>query len=587
MAVQRTLAELNNCLPRDITGSLSPQVYPGFTYLLKQAEEALYPGRYVPTGPTSRCGLFVQPLASPLLVERSEPTIYVTQLVAGLTNALVVLSSTAEDGEIEVRISVGDSCLALERAQMVLDATWETLNTGHWKEVALYQRQVYTAAGLIKIMALLQVHQNDVSQSKRSYLSVLKESLETADMSLLLGAPLAVLDGKSMIKAAQILSSALSTLSSNRTNDNRAADLQVSVIKTAQILSSALSTLSSDRTSDNCAAQILSSALSTLSSDRTSDNCAADLQTVESDSPSVKPLSGAVTLETTATGSGSEHARITAEARELSSSSRREPRGSAPQVPGVKGEAVPSAEKPSLERFRADYFSKRLPVKLTECIVFFSGCMDHWPALSRWQDLNYIKMAAGPRTVPIELGDHYVSPDWSQKLMTVSEFVDKHVLKEGGGLEVGYLAQHQLFDQVPELKADIREPDYCCISDDLDDDGEIEETDINAWFGPKGTLSPLHTDPKHNLLAQVVGEKRLLLYSPVDSPHLYPHDGSLLNNTAQVDPEEPDYQTYPDFEKAMAWECNLRPGEMLYIPPKWWHHVRSLSTSFSVSFWWT
>nr|CAD7580873.1 unnamed protein product [Timema californicum] len=123
MAVQRTLAELNNCLPRDITGSLSPRVYPGFTYLLKQAEEALYSGRYAPTGPTSRYGLFVQPLASPLLVERSEPTIYVTH----------------------------DSCLALERAQMVLDATWETLNTGHWKEVPLYQRQVYTAAGLIKV----------------------------------------------------------------------------------------------------------------------------------------------------------------------------------------------------------------------------------------------------------------------------------------------------------------------------------------------------------------------------------------------------------------------------------------------------
>lgn len=30
----------------------------------------------------------------------------------------------------------------------------------------------------------------------------------------------------------------------------------------------------------------------------------------------------------------------------------------------------------------------------------------------------------------------------------------------------------------------------------------------------------------------------------------------------------------------------LGPGQMLYIPPGWWHFVRSLSTSFSVSFWW-
>ncbi|XP_013196335.2 lysine-specific demethylase 8 isoform X2 [Amyelois transitella] len=113
-----------------------------------------------------------------------------------------------------------------------------------------------------------------------------------------------------------------------------------------------------------------------------------------------------------------------------------------------------------------------------------------------------------------------------------------------------------------------------------------EPVDIMAWFGPKGTVSALHHDPKKNLLTQVVGTKQLFLFSPNDTPYLYPHSHELLNNTAQVDPREPDLEKFPNYKEATAYHCILSPGQMLYIPPKWWHFVESLSISFSVSFWW-
>lgn len=205
--------------------------------------------------------------------------------------------------------------------------------------------------------------------------------------------------------------------------------------------------------------------------------------------------------------------------------------------------------------------------------------MDHWPACSKWS-IEYVRSVAGHRTVPVEVGAHYVDPEWSQTLMTLSDFIDTFVSrKRDKESNVGYLAQHPLFDQIPELRKDIREPEYCCL-------GENEDVEVNAWFGPGGTVSPLHHDPKHNFLAQVVGQKRVLLYSPEDTKYLYPHPTRLLSNTSSVDPENPDFQTHPEYKNAKGWECLLEEGEMLYIPPTWWHHVRALSTSFSVSFWW-
>ncbi|XP_076239959.1 jumonji C domain-containing protein 5 isoform X2 [Calliopsis andreniformis] len=230
--------------------------------------------------------------------------------------------------------------------------------------------------------------------------------------------------------------------------------------------------------------------------------------------------------------------------------------------------------QPSMELFYREIFMPKVPALLKDCIK-------HWKALERWQDLNYLSKVAGNRTVPIEIGSRYTDEDWSQQLLNFSEFLQKHVLEKTD--KVGYLAQHQLFNQVPELKDDFMVPEYCNFTDN---DDEVEPPDINAWFGPGGTVSPLHFDPKNNFLCQVFGYKRVILYHPEDTAYLYPYDTRLLNNTAQVDPLNPDYKKWPNFTKAKGWMCYLKPGNMLYIPPKWWHHVTALTPSFSISFWW-
>ncbi|TRZ04301.1 hypothetical protein DNTS_003241 [Danionella cerebrum] len=218
---------------------------------------------------------------------------------------------------------------------------------------------------------------------------------------------------------------------------------------------------------------------------------------------------------------------------------------------------------PSLEHFRKEFLDPQKP-------VIIEGTTTHWPAFTEhpWS-IDYLRTIAGYRTVPIEVGSKYTDEDWSQKLTTVNEFIDHYVIgtAEDG---VGYLAQHQLFDQarynfkIPELKEDIRIPDYCCLGE-----GDEDDITINAWFGPAGTISPLHQDPQQNFLAQVVGRKYIRLYSPEETP----------NN--------PDLEKFPAFSQAPYQECVLGPGDVLFIPLKHWHYVRSLELSFSVSFWWS
>jgi lysine-specific demethylase 8 len=196
--------------------------------------------------------------------------------------------------------------------------------------------------------------------------------------------------------------------------------------------------------------------------------------------------------------------------------------------------------------------------------------------------------------------------------MPLARFLAAHVTGAGGSGDAapaaaarGYLAQHALFEQVPALRADICTPDYCSLGH-----GALHA--VNAWLGPASTVTPLHHDPHHNILAQVVGAKYVRLYAPGagGSGALYPHATGHCTNTSRVDVGAPDAAAFPRFAAAPFVDVELcageargacaarhpapppasaadsRPWQALYIPPGWWHYVLARTSSFSVSFWW-
>lgn len=250
--------------------------------------------------------------------------------------------------------------------------------------------------------------------------------------------------------------------------------------------------------------------------------------------------------------------------------------------------------------------------------IIIPGIMAAWPASSLWQNPTYLMRVTlgGRRVVPVEVGKSYLDDDWSQKMMPFREFMTDFLLPKETR-DVGYLAQHNLFSQIPALKNDIIVPDYCYTSPPDPDEAaartaglasapRLDEPLLNAWLGPKGTRTPLHTDPYHNILCQVVGYKYVRLYAPTETPKVYPcgvnNNGVDMSNTSQVDvsqfrtkamdnsinvdEQRGEHLKFPLFNQAKFVEGVLGPGESLYIPLGWWHYVESLSTSFSVSFWW-
>lgn len=239
----------------------------------------------------------------------------------------------------------------------------------------------------------------------------------------------------------------------------------------------------------------------------------------------------------------------------------------------LKHSSIDVVQRPSVEHFHINHFITGIPLLIRDC-------MDHWPALTNWKRPGYLMSIAGERTVPIEIGSHYTNESWSQDLVKFRDFLDRQIAADHACDRIEYLAQHNLFDQIPALRKDILIPEYCCVGT------STETVDIKAWLGPAGTISPMHYDPKHNLLCQVFGHKKIILAAPDDSPNLYPHDSELLKNTSQIDAENVDLETFPLCSNVKFFDLTLYEGEILYIPPRWWHYVKSLDKSFSVSFWW-
>jgi hypothetical protein len=223
---------------------------------------------------------------------------------------------------------------------------------------------------------------------------------------------------------------------------------------------------------------------------------------------------------------------------------------------------------PSKDRFHSDFVDAGIPVVLSRGLGG-SRAASWTPA--------YLSSVIGHRRVAVAkpFADGSFGYTRTEARMQMQFAAAVRLIESN---EKYYIMQVPVRECLPELMDDVDIPEVI---------PPHELRVLNLWCGAAGNLTQLLFDLSNNLLAQTCGEKEITLFPPQQSAYLYPFPPDTpQSHVSQVDFARPDRVAHPLFGKATPLRVLLGPGDVLYVPPYWWHAVRSMSTSVSLNFWW-
>jgi len=248
---------------------------------------------------------------------------------------------------------------------------------------------------------------------------------------------------------------------------------------------------------------------------------------------------------------------------------------------------IDRVHRPSPREFYLKYLRPNRPVVLT-------GITDDWKAITNWSPEYFRSQHPTAKVVYTAWESKTPNNDPTEyyrkrrrATTTLGAFIDAMNSSQQSSRD--YVSQYPIFSELPELKTDMGSlAPYMNIPRFYPTALQSKVTKAPTfWLGPAGIVTPVHFDSAHNLLVQIYGSKKLLLFPPWQSRLLYYpslHLGHV--NYSPVDVEAPDLVRFPRFRKATSLELELAPGEVLFIPVRWWHYARALERTISLNFWW-
>jgi hypothetical protein len=220
--------------------------------------------------------------------------------------------------------------------------------------------------------------------------------------------------------------------------------------------------------------------------------------------------------------------------------------------------------------FLRDYVAANRPVVV-------ANAMQSCPAMQKWTP-DFFKNRFGPKEVSISYGER----------MTFTAFIDA-VLASREDAPGPYMYRLFIGPHLPELLPDLEPQNPYAFPRRL-----ASPLMLRKWRRPDGYLKlliggtgghfpVLHFDGEnaHASITEIYGDKEFILYPPEDSAYLYPKSGTP-NQSLIPDVQHPDLASFPLFANATQHHTVLHPGDMVFVPSRWWHAARALSPSISI-----
>ena len=223
------------------------------------------------------------------------------------------------------------------------------------------------------------------------------------------------------------------------------------------------------------------------------------------------------------------------------------------------------------EVFKKEFYEPGVPVVIRN--------LSHdWPAYTKW-NWDYFKELVGHKKVPLYnnvKSNAYTPVNKADDYKLFGEYID--MIRSGPAAWRIFL--FNIFDHAPQLINDFTWPEHLMK-------GFVKRYPM-LFTGGAGSITHMHfdIDMSHILHTQFAGRKRVLMFPFREQHKLYrkPYEVlSLADFSNYYQEGRIDYEKFPALKLAQGLDFILEPGDTLFMPSGYWHHMEYLDSGFAMS----